>query len=193
MSSGGTTPRMPMVVLETDHLVLRAFTEADVDGVLDAASAPSTQKWLPMPEPGRPYTREEAEKWCTVTAPGLRASGDGQQWAACDSATGRFAGSIGLLRTLWKAGTTEVGYWFAPWARGRGLATEAVVAVTRWAIIDQGFERVELKAATGNLASRRVAEKAGFAFEGIERNAMPLHEGRTGLASYSLIPSDLDG
>ncbi|WP_017539061.1 GNAT family N-acetyltransferase [Nocardiopsis halophila] len=192
MSTGGAgTERMPMVVLETERLVLRAFTEADVDGVLEAASAPSTQEWVPMPAPGVPYTRDEAEKWCTVTAPALRASGDGQQWAACDAATGRFVGAIGLLRTLWKARTTEVGYWFSPWARGRGMATEAVLAVSRWAIADQGFERVELKAATGNRASRRVAEKTGFTFEGIERNAMPLHEGRTGLAVYSLIPSDL--
>ncbi|WP_026125590.1 GNAT family N-acetyltransferase, partial [Nocardiopsis gilva] len=60
----------------------------------------------------------------------------------------------------------------------------------RWAI-DQGFERIVLRAATANTGSRRVAEKAGFVFEGIERNAMRLHEGRCDMALYSLIPTDL--
>ncbi|GAA3746536.1 RimJ/RimL family protein N-acetyltransferase [Spinactinospora alkalitolerans] len=183
---------LPMVVLETDRLTLRAFTEADIDGVHRSASDPLTRRWLPIPAPGRPYTRADAEQWCRVEAPRARADGDGQQWAALERWTGTFVGSFGLTRTLWAARNTEVGYWVAPWARGKGLAPEAVIAISRWALLDQGFERVELKAATGNTASRRVADKAGFSYEGVERNAMPLHEGRTDLAVYSLIPADLD-
>ncbi|RNL87296.1 GNAT family N-acetyltransferase [Halostreptopolyspora alba] len=181
---------MPAVVLETDRLRLRAFTEADTDAVHAGASDPSTQEWLPMPRPGVAYTREDAHQWCVVHAPQARATGDGQQWAAVEAATDRFVGSFGFTRTLWQSMTTEMGYWVAPWARGRGYAAEAAAALSRWAL-DQGFERVELKAAMPNAASRRVAEKVGFHFEGIERNAMPLHEGRTDLALYSLIPGDL--
>ncbi|GAA1104849.1 GNAT family N-acetyltransferase [Nocardiopsis composta] len=183
--------RMPMVVLETERLTLRAFTDSLIDDVLAAMTDPETRRWLPLPEPGRPYTRADAEEWCRVTAPSMRATGDGQQWAVTVTATGDFAGAVGLLRTRWPSLVTEVGYWFSPRFRGSGYATEAVTAVSRWAILDQEMERVELKAATGNRASRRVAEKAGFTFEGIERNAMPLHRGRTDLAAYSLIPSDL--
>ncbi|GAB3213979.1 GNAT family N-acetyltransferase [Marinactinospora thermotolerans] len=188
-----TTPHqvMPSVILQTERLTLRAFTEGDVDGVLRGMTDPLTRRWLPLPAPGREYTRADAEEWCRVQAPQSRICGDGQQWAAVETATGAFLGAFGLLRTLWAARTTEVGYWLGPWARGRGYAPEAVTAVAHWTLRDQRFERVELKAATGNLPSRRVAEKAGFVFEGVERNAMVLHVGRADLAVYSLIPSDL--
>ncbi|MFC4561291.1 GNAT family N-acetyltransferase [Nocardiopsis mangrovi] len=182
---------MPAVILRTERLTLRAFTEAEIGPVHNAVRDPLTQRWLPLPEPGRDFTRADAEHWCLVEAPSARVSGDGQQWAAIETATGAFAGSFGLVRTAWKARVTEVGYWLAPQARGRGLATEAVIAVSRWAVLDQGFQRVELKAGTANTGSRGVAERAGFTFEGVERSAMPLHTGRTDLAVYSLIRTDL--
>jgi RimJ/RimL family protein N-acetyltransferase len=54
-----------------------------------------------------------------------------------------------------------------------------------------GFHRVELRIATGNAASRRVAEKAGFRVEGVARSAGYVHEGRVDLVVYSLVRSDL--
>lgn len=182
----------PRVTLTTERLELRAFTEADIDDVLAGAADPGTQRWLPIPEPGRPYTRTDAELWCRELAPAARATGDGIQWAAVRRATHRFVGSFGLTRTSWRALSTEVGYWVAPWARGEGLASEAVAAIAHWTIRDRGFERLVLKAATGNHASRRVAEKTGFVHEGVERNALRLHKGRADLAVYSLVPSDLE-
>lgn len=58
--------------------------------------------------------------------------------------------------------TVEVGYWVAPWARGRGVATAATRAVTRWAIEELGAKRVTLEAASTNYASQQVALNAGF-------------------------------
>nr|WP_053616458.1 GNAT family N-acetyltransferase [Nocardiopsis sp. NRRL B-16309] len=190
MTDTQTRPMMPSVILETERLRLRAFVEADIDDVFRTYSDPAVQRWVPIPAPGVPYTREIAEHWCREAAPALRTSGDGQQWAAVEKGSGRLVGAFGLLRTQWPAMITEIGYAVSPWARGLGYATEAAVAVSRWAV-DQGFQRVELKAAVGNTASRRVAVRAGFSPEGVERNAMPLHEGRTHLAVYSLLPADL--
>ncbi|WP_017573298.1 GNAT family N-acetyltransferase [Nocardiopsis halotolerans] len=181
---------LPSVILETERLRLRAFVEDDIDDVYASCTDPGLQRWIPLPGPGVPYTREEAEAWCRETAPALRTGGDGQQWAMVERATGRLVGSMGLVRVQWAAMNTEVGYWTAPWSRGRGYATEGAVAVSRWAL-EQGFRRVEIKAATGNTGSRRVAERAGFTLEGVERSAMPLHEGRADLAVYSLLPTDL--
>ncbi|GAA0985933.1 MULTISPECIES: GNAT family N-acetyltransferase [Nocardiopsis] len=190
MSTVQQHPILPSVILETERLRLRAFVEADIDDVHTSCTDPELQRWIPIPGPGRPYTREDAEQWCREVAPGMRTGGEGQQWAVVEKGSGRLVGAIGLVRTLWPAMNTEVGYWVSPWGRGRGYATEAAVAVSRWAV-DQGFLRVEIKAGTGNTGSRRVAEQAGFTFEGVERSAMPLHEGRTDLAVYSLLPSDL--
>ncbi|HJE57012.1 MAG TPA: GNAT family N-acetyltransferase [Nocardiopsis listeri] len=190
MTTVQSTPIMPAVILETERLRLRSVLERDIDDVHASCVDPDLQRWVPLPAPGEPYTRENAEDFCLRLAPGIRTSGDGQHWALLEREGGRFVGSLALLRTEWPARVTEVGYWISPWGRGRGYAAEAVVAVSRWAI-DQGFQRIELKAAVGNTASRRVAESTGFVHEGVERNAMPLNEGRTDLAVYSLLPTDL--
>ena len=186
-----STPIMPAAILETERLRLRSVLERDIEDVHASCVDPDLQRWVPLPAPGEPYTRESAESFCLHVAPAIRTSGDGQHWAVLERESGRFVGSAALLRTEWPAKVTEVGYWISPWGRGHGYAAEAVVAVSRWAI-EQGFQRIELKAAVGNTASRRVAETTGFVHEGVERNAMPLNEGRTHLAVYSLLPTDLE-
>lgn len=181
---------LPSVVLETERLRLRAFIEDDIDDVLATCSDPALQKWLPLPAPDIPYTRKDAEKWCREVAPGIRTRGEGQQWAVSDTGSGRMVAAIGLVRVNWAAMNAEIGYWTSPWARNRGYMTEATVAVSRWSL-DQGFRRLEIKAATGNLPSRRIPERTGYTFEGVERSAMPNHGGhRDDLAVYSLLPSD---
>lgn len=191
MATVQSAPILPAVILETERLRLRSLLESDIDDVLASCVDPELQRWIPLPAPGEPYTRETAESFCLRIAPAIRTGGDGQHWAMVDKETGRFTGSVALLRTQWPAMVTEIGYWVSPWGRGKGYATEAVVAVSRWAL-NQGFQRVELKAAVGNTGSRKVAEAAGFVPEGTERNAMPLHEGRSDLSVYGLIPTDLD-
>ena len=71
--------------------------------------------------------------------------------------------------------------------RGNGYTSTAVAYLARWAL-DNGMERVELTAATGNRASQRVAEKAGFRLEGVMRNAGLVHDGRVDLCLYALTP-----
>jgi RimJ/RimL family protein N-acetyltransferase len=58
--------------------------------------------------------------------------------------------------------------------------TEATVALSRWALTEAAFERVILRIAPGNKASIRVAEKAGFTYEGVARNSGIVHAGRVG-------------
>jgi RimJ/RimL family protein N-acetyltransferase len=63
------------------------------------------------------------------------------------------------------AGSVEVGYGIAPHVRGRGVATEAVRLLVERAM-KAGVDRVCILTAVDNLASRRVAEKAGFTHQG---------------------------
>lgn len=144
------------------------------------------QQWLPLPSP---YTDEVAKGFVEEFAPGQQATGAGLVRAI--EVGGRLAGCVSLKETDWQELTTEVGYWIAPWGRGVGLAGRAARLLAEWALRDQAMERVELRAAVGNVASQRSADRAGFTREGILRNAGHVHAGRVDLVVYSLIPSDL--
>ncbi len=67
----------------------------------------------------------------------------------------------------------EVGYWTAAYARGRGVASRAVEALSAWAFAAYGLERLELRHQVDNVASCRVAEKAGFVFHSTMPAAPP--------------------
>ena len=90
-------------------------------------------------------------------------------------------------------GVAEVGYWVAAEARGRGLCTRAVRLVSRWVLADCGGERLQLRADEQNVASRKVAENAGFTQEGILRSSR--YNARLGrrvdFVMYSLLPGEL--
>jgi RimJ/RimL family protein N-acetyltransferase len=69
--------------------------------------------------------------------------------------------------------SAEIGYWIAEPFWGRGIATEAVAVVTRYAIETHGFTRVFAMPFASNRASCRVLEKAGYALEGrLRRSAI---------------------
>jgi RimJ/RimL family protein N-acetyltransferase len=72
--------------------------------------------------------------------------------------------------------SAEVGYWTAPAARRRGVASAAVVTLTAWAfgsLGPAGLQRIELIHQQDNLASCRVAQKSGYALTGLLRPILP--------------------
>jgi RimJ/RimL family protein N-acetyltransferase len=74
--------------------------------------------------------------------------------------------------------------------RGKGYATEALVAASRWALATGGIQRAWLTANTDNLASVRVAEKAGFTREGTLRRAGLETDGLHDLALFALLSDE---
>ena len=69
--------------------------------------------------------------------------------------------------------SAEIGYWLGEPFWGRGITTEALVAVTRYAIETHGLTRVFAVPFAWNVASCRVLEKAGYALEGrLRRSAV---------------------
>ena len=81
-----------------------------------------------------------------------------------DATTGDLLGACGL--TEMKEGQAGIGYWVKREARGRGVATRAVLLVTHWALTDLGLSLIELLADVRNVASHRVAEKASHTRDG---------------------------
>lgn len=84
----------------------------------------------------------------------------------------------------------EVGYAISSWARGRGVGTETLRLLSRWAF-DQGMQRVTALVSVDNPASSRVAEKAGYTLEGVLRSVHHRNGRRGDLQSWSLLPGEL--
>jgi RimJ/RimL family protein N-acetyltransferase len=78
----------------------------------------------------------------------------------------------------WTARQCHTGFWVRKSAQGKGIATETANAMVRYAFEALGMRRVGLTHTSGNEASRRIAEKLGFASEGIQRAASLLPGGR---------------
>lgn len=168
-----------------EQVLLRTLGPGDVDGLMVGVEDPLTQRWLPLP---RPYSRHTATAWALTAVPAAAAAGTSLVRAI--EVGGVFAGIIDLRRVDHVAGSAEISYWATPTARGRGVATAALAVLTGWALTPApggglGLGRVEVRAAAGNHASQRVAEKAGFTREGLLRRAGRTHAGPVDLVVYS--------
>lgn len=80
-------------------------------------------------------------------------------------------------------------YWLAAGARGRGLATAALTAVADYAFAD-GLFRLELGHRVNNPASCRVASRAGFVAEGLERAKLRYGDERFDVETHARLATD---
>jgi RimJ/RimL family protein N-acetyltransferase len=170
-----------VVELRDDLIVLRPWREDDAPAVHDACQDPEIQRWIPVIP--RPYTYDDACAFVT----GARRSGR-HEFAIVEH--GRVVGSIALRVDGGKS--CRIGYWCARHARGRGIATRGLRRLCRHALDDLGLDRLELITDRDNVASQRVAEKAGFQRMGILRGHLLHPDGhRRDSVLFSLLaPND---
>jgi aminoglycoside 6'-N-acetyltransferase len=149
--------------LDTARLVVRAFEIRDVDALHAYRNDPQTarfQSWT------SPYPFEQARAAVTEMrgVDRLRV-GDWTQLAVERRDAAGLIGDIGV-RLSDDAREAEVGYTFAPAARGQGYASEAVAAVVEHLFDRVGVRRVEARADPDNGRSRRLLERIGFTYVG---------------------------
>jgi RimJ/RimL family protein N-acetyltransferase len=111
-------------------------------------------------------------------------------FAVVDASTARAAGVSSYLRIEPAHGVVEVGHLaFAPQLQRTRVATEAMYLMMKH-VFDIGYRRCEWKCDALNAPSRRAAERLGFTFEGIFRQAI-VYKGRNrDTAWYSVIDSE---
>src|SRR5580692_6131104 len=126
----------PAAEISTERLLLRAYSEADIEDHAAMFDYDRMRLWSNLPSP---YTLEHSRIWCTQTAGEIRVSGEGICWAVASRITGRLLGCTAFYRTDWLNRVTEITAAGAPWAIGQGYAKEACRAMSRWALLDQGF------------------------------------------------------
>ena len=164
--------------IETERLVLRCPRRGD-GAVVNAAVLASLDELRPwMPWAGAAPTLEESEAHCRrqqgrfILREDLvmliferddisdREGGGGE---------GEFLGGTGLHRIDWTLRRFEIGYWRKTGHAGRGIVTEAVIAMARMAFDALAARRVEIRMDDDNVRSWKVAERAGFTLEALLR------------------------
>ncbi|MFC5825774.1 GNAT family N-acetyltransferase [Nonomuraea insulae] len=174
----------PDVSIATARLTLRQFGPQDAPRIRSIVE--SGVRFLP---PGAPAKPSGIAPWLASGVHELRRTGQGVHLAMTES-DGPVVGAISLFKTSWSAGTTEVGYGVHPLYRGRGFATEAVRALTAWTFETTRLRRIDLTANLDNAASLRVAQKAGFTWEGMLRSAVLEEDGPHDLVLFGLLRED---
>ena len=157
----------PGPVLRGDGLVLRPWRSDDAAAVVRAFADPGIRHWHMLwigdhEVPG--WIRERGRRWRDQA---------GVDWAITSAQDeGGLLGRIAIHRLVLSQGLGEVAYWVVPAARGRRIAPRALTVLCEWAFGVQRMHRIELAHSIHNPASCRVAERAGFALEGVKRSEM---------------------
>jgi ribosomal-protein-alanine N-acetyltransferase len=177
-----TSLAQPTIAVDAD-VMLRPFRPADVGAVRDAFTTPDIEHWH-----FRRYgTDDEAAEWIAACADDWSHERCAT-WAIVDRPVERVAGRVSMYTHL-EDGWGEVSYWVLPWARARGIATQACVAATQWAH-GFGLHRIELQHSVRNEASARVARRAGFTEEGIRWDANLHDDGWHAMRVYGHLATD---
>lgn len=156
-------------------VTLRAWTLDDIESCVAGSNDPEVARWTRVPSPNT-----VADVTAFITGP----HEDQVPFAIEEDATGELVGSISLMRQT-PDGRAEIGYWTAAAHRGRGHTTRALEIIAAWALSERGLARLELHIDPANAASRRVAEKAGFALEGVLRSYEEVRGRRVDVAMYA--------
>jgi len=169
MAAAPALPELPEI-LETPRLILRCPMPGD-GAVVNAAlreSWQSIQQWMEWAQ-GDPPSVEETEElqqrsrfeYVNRTA---------FHFNAFLKDTGDFIGKPSLFKLDWKVPKGEIGYWTRTCHEGRGLTTEAVAAITTFALETLHLARVEIRCDPRNTRSAAIAERLGYEREALLRN-----------------------
>jgi RimJ/RimL family protein N-acetyltransferase len=179
----------PVEGLSDGTVRLRLIGEADLPAIVAACQDREIARWTRVPDS---YGDSDAREWLDVQQQG-REGGSALHLLVVDARDDELLGSIGLVDIDWKDRRGSIGYWVAPGARGRAVATRAVRLLAAWGFDELGLGRVEIKSHPDNAASHRVAERAGFTREGLLRSHALIKGRRRDMIVFSLLPGEPQG
>ncbi|CDZ80493.1 ribosomal-protein-L7/L12-serine acetyltransferase [Candidatus Rubidus massiliensis] len=103
----------------------------------------------------------------------------------------KIVGSIWYFQSISYFDALEIGYivWDEP-DRSKGYMSESLQLFSQYIFDSKKINRLEIRLFEENLASRKVAEKCGYSFEGIARGAF-FHKGKNvDLYQYAKLRTD---
>lgn len=181
----GVLADSPQPVLPANgDLLLRPWEPADAPAFLSAYQDEEIRRWHTR----RPATEAQVREWFDTYRQDWERE-KGGHWALTH-VDGQVLGRIALRGLDFDDGVADVAYWVLPAARGAGIASRALTALTVWALDEIGFQRLNLDHSTRNHASCRVATKSGYLLEGTKRSAAVHDDGRHDMHMHARIRGD---
>ena len=177
----GLLPPWPASPLRAGAVTLREFSARDVPTVRELSTDPYVPQIGTLPGNA---SEQEARAWVDRQRRRL-AEGIGYSFAIADASTDRCIGGIGLWLAGLSQGRASAGYFVAPSARGQGVATAALKALTAFAWTIPMLHRIELYIEPWNIGSIRAAEGAGFEREGLLRSHQEIGGRRRDMLLYA--------
>jgi len=180
---------LPRLELEAPRLRLRPVCLEDAETVHASIreSIEPLSRWMDWCHAG--YARADSDAWIASTRSAWEAGG-AYEFLVFER-SGRHVGAVGLNQFNRENNYANLGYWVRQSCQWQGFAVEAVRRIARFAFEEARFQRVEIVAAVDNVASRRVAERAGATLECVARNRLLLHGVPIAAAVHAFVPDDL--
>lgn len=105
-------------------------------------------------------------------------------------AEGELVGSIGLYKIDFANRIARIGYWIDARYERKGLITQSARLLIDYAFSELSLNRIEIRCAPPNLASRAVPKRLGFTEEGLHRQVLAVHGGFQDLIMYAMLARD---
>ena len=150
---------------------IRPYRSDDVPRLYEAVreSVREIAAWLPWAHAG--YSITDSAAW-VETRPRAWQEDRSYDFIILDQESGTLVGGVGLNQLDRQHQLANLGYWVrSSWA-GRGAASAGARLAAGFGFRQLGLQRLEIIMAVGNIASRKVAEKAGASREGRLRNRL---------------------
>lgn len=185
-------PRPSFQPLHEGDFIFRPYRAEDLPEFVEAAreSADTVGRWLGFAH--ATYSQEEGAEWFARTAQNL-AAGTAYELGIFERDTGRFVGGCGLNHFNVVHPLCNLGYWVRHSCEGRGIASAAVRALSRYAFGTLQIQRVEILVSVGNEPSRAVALRVGALYEGVLRNRLRVNGQVSDAHMFSLVPEGASG
>jgi RimJ/RimL family protein N-acetyltransferase len=167
------------------ELRLELMTEAHLKDFEQLLDDPDVLRYTRLPDPPVPgFSVEWYGRYQLARQDGTR-----EAFAALGP-DGEFLGVALAPHIDAEAREMELGYLVAPAARGRGVGTDMLRQLTVWAFAEGQALRAALVIDVANVASQRVAARAGYTFEGVLRSTYFKQGARSDVQIWSRLPSD---
>jgi ribosomal-protein-alanine N-acetyltransferase len=151
----------PFPDLESERLLLREVTAADVNEVFDIRSDTQTMQYIPRP---LAKTKDDALDHIHMIRKGAL-DNEFINWAITVKGNNKLIGMVCLLRMQLQNYRSEIGYVLHPAYHGRGIMNEAVQRVVDYAFNDLNFHSLEAVIDPENAASEKLLIKNHFVKE----------------------------